>query len=114
MNVCETSIRDLESPYWGDDVLEDLGTLAADALPCPVCDIGSDVWPYEFGCDRLDRSLDSRVAQTVYDLEDPFSPCLWYERACWAVTDIDNNASVSDVDLLEIQPCSCFPGYLLE
>ena len=103
MNVCETSIRDLESPYWGDDVLEDLGTLAANALPCPVCDIGSDVWPYKFGCDRLSRSGHAWVPQAVDDIKNLAAHRGWYKRASWTVGDVDEQVVVVHFDLFEVQ-----------
>ena len=78
------------------------GALAADALARPTRNVGFHIWPYELGCDRLNGPLDSWVAQAMNDFENSSSPSLRHEGARWAITDVDDDVAVSDVNFLEV------------
>ena len=108
MDVRKTLVGDFKSADRNDGVLLHLGTLAADALPCPAGDLGSHVGPHEFGGDCLEGPLDPWVPEAVYYVEDSSSPCLRDKRTRWSVSYIDNDVLVANLDFLKIQAGSRF------
>ena len=52
-------------------VLVDFGTLAGEAFSSPLADVLFQVWPDEFISYGLPRPFNSRVAQTMYNVENP-------------------------------------------
>ena len=110
----KTAVGYFEVPDWRYDISLYFRTLAADALSCPAGYICFHIGPDEFRRYGLHRTLDARVAQSVDNVENSFSPCLRDERACGPITDVDDYLAVADVDFFKIEARPCLSGYGLE
>ena len=107
MYVRKAAGGDFKSSDWRDDVSLYFCPLAVDTLPCPCGYVGSHVRPYEFGGDRLDRSLYAGVTEIVYRVEYSLSPRLRDKRTCRTVAHVDDDVLVADVDSFEIEAAAC-------
>ena len=92
----------------------DFGLLACEAFAGPSCDVCSDRRPYELCRYCLACSFHAWMSETVENVEDVSSESKWNVRTRWAVTDVDEDLSLANVDRFPLKTGPLVPFELLE
>ena len=79
-----------------------LGALTVKALARPFGHVFAHRGPNDLGADGLSRALHARMTESMYGVEDFLAESQRYKWPGRAIADVDYQAGVSNVDVLEI------------
>ena len=105
--MLEASVGDDEVADWRDRVTCHFGALTVETLACPLGHILAHRRPDNLGADGLTRAFHAGMPKSVNGVKYSLAERQRYEWSSWTVANVNDEASVADVDLLEVQSRSC-------
>ena len=88
--------------------------LAGHTFARPLCDISVETRPDEFCGHRLLGSLNTGMAQSMYDIEDSSSEVEGHKWPCRSVRDIDEDKSIAERNFPKLETGAGVPKELSE